>query len=45
MRFLGAAAVFTLVALGFYTISVDSFAMPELWLNLGILAGVFSPKQ
>lgn len=45
MRFLGAAAIFTLTALGFYTISVDSFAMPELWLNLGILAGVFARQE
>lgn len=45
MRFLGATAVFTLVAIGFYAISVDSFAMPELWLNLGILAGVFAHRK
>lgn len=45
MRFLGATAVFTLVAIGFYAISVDSFAIPELWLNLGILAGVFAHRK
>jgi hypothetical protein len=45
LRFLGAAAVFTLVALAFHAISVDSFAMPEMWLNLGILAGVFSRSE
>jgi O-antigen ligase len=45
LRFLGAATVFTLVSLSFYTISVDSFAMPELWLNLGILAGVFARTE
>lgn len=44
-RFLGAAAVFTLAALAFQSISIDSFAMPELWLNLGILAGVFSRSE
>jgi O-antigen ligase len=44
-RFLGAAAVFTLAALVFQSISIDSFAMPELWLNLGILAGVFSRSE
>ncbi len=47
-RFLGAACIFTLTALAFYVFSVDSFAMPELWVNLGILAGVFaaaSPKD
>lgn len=45
MRFLGAAAVFTLTALTLHSISVDSFAMPEMWLNLGILAGVFSRSE
>ncbi len=44
-RFLGAATVFTLAALVFQSISIDSFAMPELWLNLGILAGVFSRSE
>lgn len=44
-RFLGAAAIFTLAALVFQSISIDSFAMPELWLNLGILAGVFSRSE
>lgn len=44
-RFLGAAAVFTLAALVFQSVSIDSFAMPELWLNLGILAGVFSRSE
>jgi len=44
-RFLGAATVFTLAALAFQSISIDSFAMPELWLNLGILAGVFSRSE
>ncbi|MCS6993863.1 MAG: O-antigen ligase family protein [Anaerolineales bacterium] len=42
LRFLGAACIFTLTALAFYVFSVDSFAMPELWVNLGMLAGVFS---
>jgi O-antigen ligase len=44
-RFLGSAAIFTLVALAFQSISVDSFAMPEMWLSLGILAGVFSRNE
>ncbi|MFO7583460.1 MAG: O-antigen ligase family protein [Anaerolineales bacterium] len=44
-RFLGAAAIFTLTALVLHSISVDSFAMPEMWLNLGILAGVFSRSE
>jgi len=45
MRFAGTAAVFTLSALIFQSVSIDSFAMPELWLNLGILAGVFSRSK
>ncbi|MDX9991353.1 MAG: O-antigen ligase family protein [Anaerolineales bacterium] len=44
-RFLGAAAVFTLTALVFQSVSIDSFALPELWLNLGILAGIFSRSE
>jgi O-antigen ligase len=44
-RFLGAATIFTLAALVFQSVSVDSFAMPELWLNLGILAGIFSRSE
>ena len=41
-RWLGAAGLFTLTALLFQGISQDSFAMPELWVNLGILAGATS---
>ena len=41
-RFLGASGLFTLAALAFQSFSQDSFALPELWLNLGILTGVFS---
>lgn len=44
-RFLGAACIFTLTALMFYVFSVDSFAMPELWVNLGILTGVFAASS
>jgi O-antigen ligase len=40
-RFLGTAGLFTLAALALQAVSQDSFALPELWLNLGILAGVF----
>ncbi len=39
-RWLGAAALFGLVAVLMQGVSQDSFAMPEMWLNLGILAGV-----
>jgi len=38
-RWLGAAGVFALTAVMLQGVSQDSFAMPELWLNLGILVG------
>lgn len=37
---LGAAGLFALTAIVMQGFSQDSFAMPELWLNLGILAGI-----
>jgi O-antigen ligase len=37
---LGAAGMFALTAIVMQGVSQDSFAMPELWLNLGILTGV-----
>jgi hypothetical protein len=39
-RFLGAAGLFSVVAVALQGISQDSFAMPEMWINLGILAGM-----
>ena len=39
-RWLGAAGMFALVAVLMQGVSQDSFAMPEMWLNLGVLAGV-----
>jgi O-antigen ligase len=39
-RFMGTAGIFTVVAVGLQSISQDSFAMPEMWINLGILAGM-----
>jgi O-antigen ligase len=39
-RFLGIAGLCTWLALLFYNLMQDSFATPNLWLNLGILAGV-----
>lgn len=41
-RFVGAAGFFSVVAIAAQGISQDSFAMPEMWVNLGILAGVVS---
>jgi len=38
-RWLGAAGIFTLVAVMLLGNSQDSFAMPEMWINLGMLAG------
>lgn len=38
-RWLGAAALFTLVAVVLQGISQDSFAMPEMWINLGLMLG------
>jgi O-antigen ligase len=39
-RYLGTAGLCTWLALLFYNLTQDSFATPNLWLNLGILAGV-----
>ena len=39
-RFLGIAGLCTWLALLLYNLTQDSFATPNLWLNLGILAGV-----
>jgi O-antigen ligase len=38
-RWLAAAGIFALTAVILQGISQDSFAMPELWVNLGLLAG------
>ena len=40
MRYLGIAAVFTWLALIFYNMTQDSLAIPNLWINLGILVGL-----
>ncbi len=39
-RYIGIAALFTWTALIFYNMTQDSLAIPDLWINLGILAGV-----
>jgi O-Antigen ligase len=41
-RYLGIAAIFTWIALIFYNMTQDSLALPDLWINLGILAGLSS---
>ncbi len=40
MQYVGIAAVFTWVALIFYNLTQDSLAIPNLWINLGMLAGL-----
>jgi O-antigen ligase len=39
-KYLGIAAVFTWLALIFYNMTQDSLAIPNLWINLGILVGL-----
>lgn len=39
-RFLGVAAMFTWIALLLYNATQDSFATPNLWINLGIMLGL-----
>lgn len=39
-RFLGIAAMFTWIALILYNATQDSFATPNLWINLGIMLGL-----
>ena len=41
-RFIGAAGLFSVIAVAIQGISQDSFAMAEMWINLGLLAGVTS---
>jgi O-antigen ligase len=42
LHFLGAAGLFSVAAVALQGGSQDSFAMPEIWINLGILAGMTS---
>jgi len=39
-RYLGIASLFSWIAIAIYNVTQDSFATPNLWINLGILAGV-----
>jgi O-antigen ligase len=41
-HFLGTAGLFSVIAIAVQGISQDSFAIPEIWINLGILAGMTS---
>lgn len=39
-QYLGIASIFTWLALIFYNMTQDSFAIPNLWINLGFLVGM-----
>jgi len=41
-RFISTAGFFSVMAVAAQGISQDSFAMPEMWINLGMLAGIVS---
>ena len=50
MRYLGVAGLFSWLAILMYNATQDSFATPNIWINLGILAGMTayvlkSPEQ
>jgi hypothetical protein len=40
MRFLGIAGVFTWIAVLIYNVTQDSLAIPNIWVNFGILTGM-----
>jgi O-antigen ligase len=42
MRFLGVAGLFSWIAILIYNATQDSFAIPNIWINFGILAGMTS---
>ena len=42
MRFLGVAGLFSWIAILTYNATQDSFAIPNIWINFGILAGMTS---
>jgi hypothetical protein len=44
-RYVGIAALCTWLALVLYNMTQDSFAAPNLWVNLGMLAGVSQVKM
>ena len=39
-RYLGIAGIFSWFAIALYNVTQDSFATPNLWINLGILVGI-----
>jgi len=40
MRFLGIAGLFSWIAVAVYNVTQDSFAIPNIWVNFGILTGM-----
>jgi len=40
MRFLGIAGLFSWIAIAVYNVTQDSFAIPNIWINFGILTGI-----
>lgn len=40
MHFLGIAGLFSWIAIAIYNATQDSFAIPNIWVNFGILAGM-----
>ena len=40
MRYLGIAGLFSWLAISMYNATQDSFATPNIWINLGIVAGM-----
>ncbi len=40
LQFLGSAGLFSWLALSIYNLTQDSFATPNLWINLGVLVGI-----
>jgi O-antigen ligase len=40
LRFLGIAGLYSWLAISLYNITQDSFATPNIWVNLGILVGM-----
>ena len=39
-RYLGIAGLFSWIAIALYNATQDSFATPNIWLNLGVLVGI-----
>ena len=41
-RYLGIAGLFSWIAIAFYNVTQDLFAIPNLWINFGILVGMIT---